>query len=40
MPPSPAVRYAAAMACAWAADGVGKWVACDLGTGRLVGRGR
>jgi RimJ/RimL family protein N-acetyltransferase len=32
-------RFAAAMARAWAADGVGKWVAYDLDTGELVGRG-
>jgi RimJ/RimL family protein N-acetyltransferase len=31
--------YAATMARAWAADGAGKWVAYDLGTGELVGRG-
>jgi RimJ/RimL family protein N-acetyltransferase len=31
--------YAAAMARQWAADGVGKWIAYDLGTGELVGRG-
>ena len=27
------------MAGQWAADGAGKWVAYDLGTGELVGRG-
>jgi RimJ/RimL family protein N-acetyltransferase len=32
-------RYAAAMARHWAADAAGKWVAYDLGTGELVGRG-
>jgi RimJ/RimL family protein N-acetyltransferase len=32
-------RYAAAMAGAWAQDGAGKWVAYDLETGGLVGRG-
>jgi RimJ/RimL family protein N-acetyltransferase len=30
---------AAAMARAWAGDGVGKWMAYALGTGELVGRG-
>jgi RimJ/RimL family protein N-acetyltransferase len=32
-------RNAAAMAGAWAADGVGKWIAHDRRTGELVGRG-
>jgi len=32
-------RFAAAMAQAWAADGVGKWIAHDRRTGELVGRG-
>jgi RimJ/RimL family protein N-acetyltransferase len=32
-------RFAAAMARLWADDGVGKWVAYDLETGGLVGRG-
>jgi RimJ/RimL family protein N-acetyltransferase len=32
-------RHTAAMAEAWAADGVGKWVAYDRRTGQLVGRG-
>jgi RimJ/RimL family protein N-acetyltransferase len=32
-------RLAAAMAGAWAADGVGKWIAHDRRTGELVGRG-
>ena len=32
-------RFAAAMAEAWAADGVGKWIAHDRRTGELVGRG-
>jgi len=34
-----AARYAAAMARAWAEDGVAKWVADDRETGGLVGRG-
>jgi RimJ/RimL family protein N-acetyltransferase len=34
-----ALRYAAAMARAWTADGVGKWIAYDRGSGELVGRG-
>ena len=34
-----AYRSAAAMAGAWAADGVGKWIPDDLRTGQLVGRG-
>jgi RimJ/RimL family protein N-acetyltransferase len=36
---SDAHRNAAAMARAWAADGVGKWIAYDRRTGELVGRG-
>jgi RimJ/RimL family protein N-acetyltransferase len=36
---SDAHRNAAAMARAWATDGVGKWVAYDRRTGELVGRG-
>jgi RimJ/RimL family protein N-acetyltransferase len=32
-------RRAAAMARAWAEDGIGKWVAYERETGRLVGRG-
>jgi RimJ/RimL family protein N-acetyltransferase len=36
---SDAHRNAAAMASAWATDGVGKWIAYDRRTGELVGRG-
>jgi RimJ/RimL family protein N-acetyltransferase len=32
-------RNAAAMGGQWSTDGVGKWIAYDLGTGELVGRG-
>jgi RimJ/RimL family protein N-acetyltransferase len=32
-------RFTAIMARAWATDGVGKWIAYDLGTGEPVGRG-
>lgn len=32
-------RDAAGMAGQWSTDGVGKWIAHDLGTGELVGRG-
>jgi RimJ/RimL family protein N-acetyltransferase len=32
-------RFATVMARAWADDGAGKWVAFELGTGGLVGRG-